>query len=144
MSAVPLVQMHGVKVHFPLTRGEVVRAVDGVDLTIQPGEAVGLVGESGSGKSTLARALLRLLPLTAGEIWFDGKPLHRLPERELRPPAPRDADGVSGPDGVAESLACASSTSSPNRCSYMTSRVAGKHSTKPHGCSSELVCRRNI
>jgi ABC-type oligopeptide transport system ATPase subunit len=85
MSAVPLVQMHGVKVHFPLTRGEVVRAVDGVDLTIQPGEAVGLVGESGSGKSTLARALLRLLPLTAGEIWFDGKPLHRLTERELRP-----------------------------------------------------------
>jgi ABC-type microcin C transport system duplicated ATPase subunit YejF len=85
MSANPLVQMRGVKVHFALPRGEVVRAVDGVDVMLEPGEAVGLVGESGSGKSTLARALLRLLPLTAGEVWFDGKPLHRLPERELRP-----------------------------------------------------------
>ncbi len=85
MSANLLVQMRGVKVHFPLPRGEVVRAVDGVDGMLEPGEAVGLVGESGSGKSTLARALLRLLPLTAGEVWFDGKPLHRLTERELRP-----------------------------------------------------------
>jgi oligopeptide/dipeptide ABC transporter ATP-binding protein len=85
MSDTPLVQMRGVKVYFPLSRGEVVRAVDGVDLTLQPGEAAGLVGESGSGKSTLARALLRLLPLTAGEVWFGGKPLHRLSERELRP-----------------------------------------------------------
>jgi peptide/nickel transport system ATP-binding protein len=85
MSETPLVYLRGVKVHFPLPRGELVRAVDGVDLTLQPGEAVGLVGESGSGKSTLARALLRLLPLTAGEIWFDSKPLHRLSERELRP-----------------------------------------------------------
>lgn len=80
-----LVETRELKVHFPLHRGEVVRAVDGVDLQIQPGEAVGLVGESGSGKSTLARALLRLLPLTAGEVWFDGHPLHRLSEREIRP-----------------------------------------------------------
>ncbi|MGC8783793.1 MAG: ABC transporter ATP-binding protein [Armatimonadota bacterium] len=80
-----LVEMREVKVHFPLGRGETVRAVDGVNLTLVPGEAVGLVGESGCGKSTLARALLRLIPLTAGEVWFDGKPLHRLPERDLRP-----------------------------------------------------------
>ncbi|GBC95495.1 Oligopeptide transport ATP-binding protein OppF [bacterium HR16] len=80
-----LVEMRGVKVHFPLQRGETVRAVDGVNLALAPGEAVGLVGESGCGKSTLARALLRLIPLSAGEVWFDGKPLHRLPERELRP-----------------------------------------------------------
>lgn len=81
----PLVEMRAVQVHFPLPRGEVVRAVDGVDLTLHSGEAVGLVGESGCGKSTLARTLLRLLPLTAGEVWFDGLPLHRLSERELRP-----------------------------------------------------------
>ncbi len=85
MSTHPLVEIKGLKVHFPLAHGEVVRAVDGVDLRIHAGEAVGLVGESGSGKSTLARALLRLLPLTAGEVWFDGRPLHRLPEREMRP-----------------------------------------------------------
>ncbi len=80
-----LVEMREVTVHFPLQRGETVRAVDGANLTLAPGEAVGLVGESGCGKSTLARALLRLVPLSAGEVWFDGKPLHRLPERELRP-----------------------------------------------------------
>lgn len=85
MSTHPLVEIKALKVYFPLAHGEVVRAVDGVDLRIHTGEAVGLVGESGSGKSTLARALLRLLPLTAGEVWFDGRPLHRLPEREMRP-----------------------------------------------------------
>jgi len=79
-----LAEMREVKVHFPLRRSEVVRAVDGVNLTLMPGEAVGLVGESGCGKSTLARALLRLIPLTAGEVWFDGKPLHRLSEAEVR------------------------------------------------------------
>lgn len=81
----PLVEMRGLRVHFPLQRGEVVRAVDGVNLTLSPGEAVGLVGESGCGKSTLARALLRLIPLTDGEVWFDGKPLHQLSEGQLRP-----------------------------------------------------------
>ncbi len=81
----PLVEMRDVKVYFPLARGEAVRAVDGVHLQMEAGEAVGLVGESGSGKSTLARALLRLVPLTAGEVWFQGQPLHRHSEREIRP-----------------------------------------------------------
>lgn len=81
----PLLETREVKVHFPLHRGEVVHAVDGVNLQILPGEALGLVGESGSGKSTLARALLRLIPLTAGEVWFDGHPLHRLAEAQIRP-----------------------------------------------------------
>jgi oligopeptide/dipeptide ABC transporter ATP-binding protein len=81
----PLVEIRGLKVHFPLGRGEVVRAVDGVNLTLAPGEAVGLVGESGCGKSTLARALLRLIALTEGEVWFDGKPLHQMSEGQLRP-----------------------------------------------------------
>lgn len=80
-----LVEMREVKVHFPLQRGEVVRAVDGVNLTLSPGEAVGLVGESGCGKSTLARALLRLIPLTGGEVWFDGTPLHQMSDGQLRP-----------------------------------------------------------
>ena len=49
--------------------------VDGVDLDIDAGRTVALVGESGSGKSTLARALLGLVPLSAGTITFDGRPL---------------------------------------------------------------------
>ncbi|GIV14936.1 MAG: ABC transporter ATP-binding protein [Armatimonadota bacterium] len=81
----PLVDIRGLKVRFPLGHGEVVRAVDGVNLRLVPGEAVGLVGESGCGKSTLARALLRLIPLTDGEVWFDGKPLHQFSEGQLRP-----------------------------------------------------------
>ena len=54
---------------------EVLRAVDGVDLEIARGEALGLVGESGCGKSTLGRCIVGLYAPTAGEIRYDGEPL---------------------------------------------------------------------
>jgi len=62
-----------------------VRAVDGVDLTLAPGEVVGLVGESGSGKSTLGRALLGLVTPTGGSIRYRGSELVGLPESRFRP-----------------------------------------------------------
>jgi oligopeptide/dipeptide ABC transporter ATP-binding protein len=58
--------------------------VDGIDLTVAPGETLGLVGESGSGKSTVARLALRLIEPTHGTVRFDGHDLTALPANELR------------------------------------------------------------
>lgn len=62
-----------------------VKAVDGVSLSINKGETMGLVGESGSGKTTLARALMRLTPITKGEILFEGSDISRLKGGKLKP-----------------------------------------------------------
>ena len=88
--AEPLMRARGVIKLFPIRRGVLqrvsgqVRAVDGVDLEVLPGQTVGLVGESGCGKSTLGRTLIRLVEPTAGEIMFDGRDLTRLGRRALK------------------------------------------------------------
>ncbi len=86
-----LVQIEGLKVHYPITQGLLlgrqvgaVRAVDGVDLTIEEGRTLGLVGESGCGKSTLGKAVLRLAPVTAGKVVFDGDDVATLKGEKLR------------------------------------------------------------
>jgi oligopeptide transport system ATP-binding protein len=61
-----------------------VRAVDGVSFSIAAGETLGLVGESGSGKTTIGRLLLRLLPVTKGEIRFDGRDVIALSRHDIR------------------------------------------------------------
>jgi len=80
---------------FPVRRGVFSRihgymkAVRGVSFTVRAGETLGLVGESGSGKTTVARTVLRLQDPTAGEIVFDGAPLHALRGRALKRIRPR-------------------------------------------------------
>ncbi len=86
----PLVEIRSLVKHFRLRGGWltgrriVLHAVDGVDLTIMPGESFGLVGESGCGKTTLGRCILRLVRPTSGQVIFDGTDLSELTRREMR------------------------------------------------------------
>ena len=61
-----------------------IRAVDGVSFAIQRGEVLGLVGESGCGKSTISRSILQLIPITSGDIFFDGHNLCKFDEKRMR------------------------------------------------------------
>ncbi len=90
MGGGPLLEVDDLRVHFPVRTGSgfgrkaVLRAVDGVDLELAPGETLGVVGESGCGKSTLARAILRLVPATTGTVTLLGRSLGEMSARELR------------------------------------------------------------
>ncbi|MBN8535169.1 MAG: ABC transporter ATP-binding protein [Rhizobiales bacterium] len=85
-----LIEARDVKVHFPIRTGllsrvtNVVKAVDGVSITLRRGETVGIVGESGSGKSTLGRAIMRMIPAT-GSISFEDRALLPLDKAAMRP-----------------------------------------------------------
>jgi peptide/nickel transport system ATP-binding protein len=82
IQAAKVVKVYGAR---GLFGGRVVRALDGVDMTLRQGETLGLVGESGSGKSTLARAVTRLMAVDGGEILLSGHDIAGLGRRELRP-----------------------------------------------------------
>jgi oligopeptide/dipeptide ABC transporter ATP-binding protein len=80
-----LSQARGLTVHFPARRrAGHVHALDGIDLDVRAGETLGLVGESGCGKSTLSRALLGLVPPTAGTVSFDGQQITGLRGRAMK------------------------------------------------------------
>ena len=85
----PLVQVKDLKTHYPIKGGLLnrpigaVKAVNGVSLDIQAGQTFGLVGESGCGKSTFGRSILRLQPVTSGQVKFDGKDILSLDRQEL-------------------------------------------------------------
>jgi len=87
----PLLRVRGLKKYFPIRRGLLqkavthLKAVDGVDFDIDPGQTLGLVGESGCGKTTVARLLLHLLAADAGEIRYKNQNLINLTERQFKP-----------------------------------------------------------
>jgi oligopeptide transport system ATP-binding protein len=86
-----LLQVRGLKKHFPIIGGLLKRqigtvyAVDGVDFDVNAGETFALVGESGCGKTTLGRSVLRLIEPTAGTVMFAGRDITRISHDELRP-----------------------------------------------------------
>jgi oligopeptide transport system ATP-binding protein len=86
----PLLEVRGLTMHFPITEGIVlsrkigeVKAVDGIDFSINRGETLGLVGESGCGKTTTGRCILRLERPTSGQILFEGQNLAHLERKDL-------------------------------------------------------------
>jgi len=91
LSADALLEIRGLRTWFPIRKGVLqgvtghVRAVDGVDLTIFPGETLALVGESGCGKTTVGRAILQLADTTGGNVWFRGVNLTALSRAAFLP-----------------------------------------------------------
>src|SRR5690554_4453839 len=88
-SAAHVLDVSALTVHFPIRKGILqrqvgsVRAVDGVDLTLHHAETLALVGESGCGKTTVGKGILQLVPVTSGEVRFQGRVLNHLSQRQL-------------------------------------------------------------
>tara|TARA_B100001093_G_scaffold63856_2_gene53765 strand:+ start:3473 stop:4264 length:792 start_codon:yes stop_codon:yes gene_type:complete len=86
-----LLQVKNLKVHFPVKGGvlgrvvDTIRAVDDVSFEIHKCKTLGLVGESGSGKTTVGRSILKLAPVTQGEIYYDGKEIVSMQKRPFFP-----------------------------------------------------------
>lgn len=118
-----LLEVQNLSVHYATSRlivgrssAPTLKAVDGVSLTLRAGEVVGLVGESGCGKSTLARAILRLVPATAGRVLLDGKdvggfgeaspvPIHRQLQMVFQDPFGSLNPRMTAGDALTEPLA---------------------------------------
>lgn len=86
----PLLEIRDLKVHFPIKQGifnhtkKYVKAVNGLNLSVNKGETLGIVGESGSGKSTLARTIIGLTKPTSGDILFEGKSMSTNNPKQMR------------------------------------------------------------
>ena len=88
----PILKLEGLKKHFNTTTGgafnkqkAILKAVDGIDLEVAPGETIGLVGESGCGKTTAGRTILKLYEPTDGKIIFEGEDITNLSQSKMKP-----------------------------------------------------------
>lgn len=79
-----LVRLENVSKYFRVGRNKTLKAVDGVSLSINRGETLGLVGESGCGKSTLGRTIIHIHESSGGEIWYQGKDITHVSRNERR------------------------------------------------------------
>lgn len=84
MSDYPILEVENLVVEFPVRRGQVIHAVNGVSFHINRGEALGLVGESGSGKTTVGRCILHLIRPTKGVIRFLGQDVTQMSTSQFR------------------------------------------------------------
>lgn len=88
MSSSPLLEVRDLKKHYPLARflqkPALVKALDGVSFSVQPGKTLAVVGESGCGKSTLAKCLMLIEDITSGDVFFNGKSINEIPPAEWR------------------------------------------------------------
>jgi oligopeptide/dipeptide ABC transporter ATP-binding protein len=80
-----LLDVRDIKKHYPLGRGRLLRAVDGISVSLRANEILGIVGESGCGKSTLGRLALRLIEPTGGRVFFQGRDITALRRGSLGP-----------------------------------------------------------
>lgn len=78
-----LISIKELKKYFSVGNGNILKAVDGINLDIYKGETLGLVGESGCGKSTLGRTVIRMYDATSGEVTFNGKNVHGMDRKEF-------------------------------------------------------------
>jgi len=94
-----LLEVQDLKVYYPIKGGILsrtvghVKAVDSISFTVEAGQTLGLVGESGSGKSTTGKAILGLVPITAGRILFEGEDITRM-VRKYRSPYRKDVQMI--------------------------------------------------
>ena len=110
LSAVPLLSVRDLNVHFPINRGFIlqrtvghIRAVNGVSFDVNPGETLGVVGESGSGKTTVVRAVIQLERPTSGSVIFQGEQIVDAPADVFAERATEHEHGVSGSLWIVES-----------------------------------------
>ena len=95
----PLLEIKNLQAYYFGPKGRIVRAVDGVDLTVRENEVVGLVGESGCGKSATGLCIMRLTPppgrIVGGTIRFGGMDIANAPEEEVRKIRGSEVEGES-------------------------------------------------
>ena len=75
-------EVRNLRKYYPAGRRRFLKAVDDVSFTVYRGETLGIVGESGCGKTTCGKTAIGMLPKTGGEVFFQGKDVHRMTKKE--------------------------------------------------------------